>query len=194
MEKVSINSKKEETYKLIDQLFPEINEISLENTEDIFAEKELLEDTYQYINFQVGKEFYAVEITNVLEIVKVPRISFLPSASHNIMGLINLRGNIIPIVNTHNLFGIQTVHELDKSAIIIINIDKSNVGFLVDSVSQVIELRKEDIDKPMVTLEVEKTEYIIGESNIDGQLVGILDICKLVRNEIFVKETASSNY
>lgn len=186
MEKNFVQSKREKTRKLVDELFPEIDETQVEEGQEFFTEIEAAEATVQYVNFQVGKEFYAVEIANVIEIVKVPRISFLPSAPRFILGLMNLRGNIIPVVNTHKLFSVGNFLHAEKSCIIIINVDKSNLGFLVDSVSQVIELRREDIDQPMVTLDMEKTAYILGEANIDGQVVAILDIAKLVKNEIFV--------
>lgn len=184
--KNSVLKKRNQTLKLLDEVFPEISEHHFDEAEEFFIEKSITEDTVQYINFQVEKEFYAVEIAHVLEIVKTPRISFLPSASAYILGLINLRGNIIPVVNIHKLFGLDTVRELEKSCIIIMSIEKTNIGFLVDSVSQVIELRKEDIDLPIVTLDIEKTAYIVGEANIDGQLVAILDILKLVKHEIYV--------
>ena len=185
-EKSFIQTKKEETRRLVDEIFPEIDQEQVEDGQEFFNEAEASEDTVQYVNFKVGSEYYAVEIANVLEIIKVPRISYLPSAGVYILGLINLRGNIIPVINTHKLFGVGTYEGPENASIMLIHVDKSNLGFLVDSVSQVIELRKDDIDQPMVTLDMEKTAYIVGEANIDGQLVAILDICRLVKNEIFV--------
>lgn len=185
-EKSYVHSKREEIHRLVDEIFPEIDETQVEAGQEFFSEAEVLEETTQFVNFQIGSEFYAVDIGFVLEIIKVPKISFLPSAGQHICGLINLRGNIIPVINTHKLFGIPTSLSPEKSIIMIISVDKSNLGFMVDSVSHVIELKKEDIDQPMVTLDIEKTAYILGEANIDGQLVAILDICKLVKNEIFV--------
>lgn len=186
MEKTFPLSKKEEISKRVDEFFPDINQDQIDEGQELFNETEVHEDTVQYVNFQLNSEFYAVEIAYVLEIIKMPRISFLPSAGAYVMGLINLRGNIIPVINTHKLFGLGSSTILEKSCVIILTIEKSNLGFLVDSVSQVLELRREDIDLPMVTLDMEKTAYILGEANIDGQLVAILDICKLVKNEIFV--------
>ena len=185
-EKSFAHSKREEIHRLVDAIFPEIDETQVEDGQEFFSEAEVLEETTQFVNFQIGTEFYAVDISYVLEIIKVPKISFLPSSGPNISGLINLRGNIIPVVNTHKLFSGTPSLDHERSNILIISVDKSSMGFLVDSVSHVIELRKEDIDQPMVTLDIEKTAYIIGEANIDGQLVAILDICKLVKNEIFV--------
>lgn len=185
MEKTLAQLKREELKKLVDNVFPEIDVENLDGCQDFFSETKLIEDSVQYVNFQIGKEFYAVDISNVIEIIKVQRISYLPSAGPNILGLLNLRGNIVSAINTHRLFGLGEAINSDRSCIIIINVEKSNLGFLADAVSQVIELRKKDIDMPMVTLDMEKTGYIIGEANIDGQLVAVLDICKLVKNEIF---------
>ena len=184
-EKSFAHSKREEIHRLVDEIFPEIDETQVEDGQEFFSEAEVLEETTQFVNFQIGTEFYAVDISFVLEIIKVPKISFLPSSGPHISGLINLRGNIIPVINTHKLFGVAPSLSPEKSSIMIISVDKSSLGFLMDAVSHVIELRKKDIDQPMVTLDIEKTAYILGEANIDGQLVAILDICKLVKNEIF---------
>ncbi|MBN2143434.1 MAG: purine-binding chemotaxis protein CheW [Candidatus Aureabacteria bacterium] len=184
----TITDLKNETYKLVDEIYPEVSESQLELDDQLFSRNELMAETTQYINFQIGREFYAFEISYVREVIKVSKISMLPSAGQFIFGLTNLRGNIIPVVNTHKLFGVPQPSSIDKLLLIIIEIDKSNLGFLGDSVSQVIDLRKEDIDPPMVTLEIEHTEYIVGETNIDGQLVAVLDIEKLVKNELFIKE------
>ncbi|EKD27905.1 MAG: hypothetical protein ACD_79C00503G0002 [uncultured bacterium] len=187
MSKKNSFSEKEKTLKLVDELFLNFDDLSID-----FSQENEIDDmsdiSSQFINFQVGKEFYALEIINVLEIIKVPKISFLPSAGKYILGLINLRGNIIPVVNTHKLFGVSALTTPDKARIIIVLVERSTIGFLVDGVSQVIELNKDKIDSPMVTLEVENIDYIKGETSINGQLIAILDICRLVKNEIFVQQ------
>ena len=179
---------KEATYKLIDELFPDIDDNFTAIDDALFIETELLAETTQFVNFQVGTEHYAIDIIHILEIVKPSRISILPSASEQILGLINLRGNIVPVINTHKLFQLPPPEDTENARIILVDIDKSILGFNVDGVSQVIELRKEDIDPPMVTLEVERTDFIMGEANIDGQLVAVLDIVKLVESQIFVQK------
>lgn len=176
--------------KLIEELFIKSENDTFEEFDNDFFQYKNAGDiiSTQYVNFQVGSEFYAITINHVIEIVKVPRITYLPSAGNYIIGLMNLRGNIIPVVNTHKLFGIPPIIEDENARIIIIEVERSNLGFYVDSVSQVIELNENDIDTPMVTLEVERTEYIMGETTINGKLVAILNIEKLVNNEIFVNQ------
>jgi purine-binding chemotaxis protein CheW len=181
------DQEREATFTLVDELFPDIEDGSEVIQDNLFSETELLVDTTQYVNFKVGTEYYAIEIVYIIEIVKPTRISSLPSASEHILGLTNMRGNIVPVINTHRLFQVTPPEETDNARIIIVDIDKSILGFLVDDVSQVNELRKEDIDPPMVTLEIERTEFIVGEANIDGQLVAVLDINKLVESQIFVQ-------
>lgn len=184
------NDINDQALKLIEDIFIKSEEEHFEEFDNEFFQHQEIKDvnTVQYVNFQVGSEYYAVSINNVIEIVKVPRISFLPSSGVYFMGLMNLRGNIIPVVDTHKLFGINPLPENDAARIIIIEVGRSNLGFLVDSVSQVIELDESDIDQPMVTLEVERTEYITGEATIDGKLVAVLDIDKLVNSEIFFNQ------
>jgi purine-binding chemotaxis protein CheW len=180
-------AEREATNKLIDELFPDTDDNFEAIDDDLFTETGFIADTTQYVNFQIGNEHYAIDIINILEIVKPSRISSLPSASEHILGLINLRGNIVPVINTHKLFQIPAPDDAENARIILVDMNKSILGLNVDGVSQVIELKKEDIDPPMVTLEVERTEFILGEANIDGQLVAVLDIGKLVDSQIFIK-------
>lgn len=179
---------------LIDRLFPDDLEVQTDRFDELFQEQKQEEDSKQFVNFQIGHEYYAVRIQNVREIIKLPHVSFLPSSGPNIKGLMNLRGNILPVISTHKLFQVEPLENTSgEKLIIVMEIRNSQLGFIVDSVSQVLELRKEDIDPPMVTLEMEKTDYVLGEATINGQLVGILNIEKLVQNEIFVKKDFSTD-
>lgn len=176
------------TQELVNRLFPDISDATFEIAEELLDKKTRIKNVQQYIIFRLSNEFYAVVIDCVREIIKIPSISFLPSAPKHVKGLINLRGNIIPIINTYDIFGLPKPEFNVNSRIIIIEINNSKLGLIVDSSSQVIDLNSEDIDPPMVTLDVEKTEYIIGEATFKNDLIGILDMQKLVKNEIFQKK------
>jgi len=143
----------------------------------------------KFVYFKLSHEYYAIDILKVLEVIRMTRISFLPSDNPYILGIINMRGNIVPVIDTHSLFNVNNlVKDNNLSYIMIIEVDRTLLGFIIDSVSHVVEVRKDQIEQPMVTLDHKKTEHIIGETSINNQLVALLDIEKLVNNEIFKPE------
>jgi purine-binding chemotaxis protein CheW len=184
--KSSLELQKEKTSQWVDQIFPTLDQEALHTRGDFFSEAGPVDDAVQYIHFTLGQEYYALEVLVVREIIRFSRLSFLPSAPRPIAGLINLRGNVFPVIHTHQIFNQKTSNS-EAPLIMILEIKKSVLGFIVDSVSQMIPLRKEEIHPPILTLEGEATKYLIGECMVDGHLVGILDIHTLVKNEVFAK-------
>lgn len=172
----------EEASRLIDELFL-IKEKAEEQDESLYQEERKEEETFQFINFLVDKEWYGIEIIKVKEIIKVPPITYLPSTPNFISGICNLRGNILTIINTKKIFGLSDSILTEESRIVVVESGKIILGFLVDAVSEVVELPKSAIDDPLVTLEGEKGEYIVGETKLEDKLVAILDIDKLIQTQ-----------
>ncbi|MBN1522506.1 MAG: chemotaxis protein CheW [Candidatus Aureabacteria bacterium] len=152
-------------------------------TESLYQEERKEEETFQCINFLVDKEWYGIEITKVKEIIKVPAITYLPSTPTFISGICNLRGNILTIINTKKIFGLGDCPVTSESRVVVVDSRRIIIGFLVDAVSEVVEIPKSAIDDPLVTLEGEKGEYIVGETKLDDKLVAILDIDKLIQTQ-----------
>jgi purine-binding chemotaxis protein CheW len=172
----------EEASRLIDELFL-LKEKAEEQDESLCQEERKEEETFQFINFLVDKEWYGIEIIKVKEIIKVPPITYLPSTPNFISGICNLRGNILTIINTKKIFGLSDASLTEESRIVVVESGKIILGFLVDAVSEVVELPKSAIDDPLVTLEGEKGEYIVGETKLEDKLVAILDIDKLIQTQ-----------
>ncbi len=175
-------NQKKELSKLLDELFilddnEKIEEESLYQIERKSSE----EETFQCINFLIDKEWYGIEITKVKEIIKVPPITYLPSTPSFIAGICNLRGNILTIIDVKKIFGLSETALTNNSRVVVVESGKIVLGFLVDEVSEVVELPISSIDAPLVTLEGEKGDYIIGETKIDEKLIAILDIDKLIQ-------------
>jgi len=150
---------------------------------------DLTTNLLKFVYFKLSNEYYAIDILKVLEVIRMTRISFLPSDNPYILGIINMRGNIVPVIDTHSLFNVNNlVKDNNLSYIMIIEVGRTLLGFIIDSVSHVVEILENQIEQPMVTLEHKKTEHIIGETSVNNQLVALLDIEKLVNNEIFKPE------
>lgn len=138
---------------------------------------------YQLVTFQLGEEHYGIDIMDVKEIVRVQDIRPIPNAPSYVEGIINLRGEIIPIINLHKRFHIKkaVVGEDEEllSGFIIIDLDGMKLGVVIDKISRVVTIENEQIQAPPQMLSGIGAEYIQGViQNEEGYLI-ILDIRRL---------------
>ena len=120
----------------------------------------------QLVTFQLGEELYAINIMDVKEIVRVQEIRVLPNAPSYVEGIFNLRGEIIPIINLHKRFHLKKAltSEEDEllSGFIIIEVDKMKLGVIIDRISRVVSIERENIQPPPQMLTGIGAEYIQG--------------------------------
>ncbi len=138
---------------------------------------------YQLVTFQLGEEHYGIDIMDVKEIVRVQDIRPIPNAPSYVEGIINLRGEIIPIINLHKRFHIKraVVGEDEEllSGFIIIDVDGMKLGVVIDKIARVVTIENEQIQAPPQMLSGIGAEYIQGViQNEEGYLI-ILDIRRL---------------
>jgi purine-binding chemotaxis protein CheW len=140
---------------------------------------------YQLVTFRLGEELYGVDIMDVKEIVKVQGVRPIPNAPYYVEGIINLRSEIIPIINLHKRFHIQKLAEdadvdsEDEGGFIILDIDGNKIGIIIDRVARVVPVEKGDIKPPPQMLSGIGTEYINGVVRQESEYLIILDIRKL---------------
>ena len=120
----------------------------------------------QLVTFQLGEELYAINIMDVKEIVRVQEIRALPNAPSYVEGIFNLRGEIIPIINLHKRFQLKKIFTSEEdellSGFIIIEIENMKLGVIIDRVSRVVSIEKENIQPPPQMLTGIGSEYIQG--------------------------------
>ena len=120
----------------------------------------------QLVTFQLGEELYAINIMDVKEIVRVQEIRVLPNAPSYVEGIFNLRGEIIPIINLHKRFHLKKAFTSEEdellSGFIIIEVDKMKLGVIIDRISRVVSIEKENIQPPPQMLTGIGAEYIQG--------------------------------
>ena len=137
----------------------------------------------QLVTFQLGEELYGMSIMDVKEIVRVQQIRAIPNAPIYVEGIFNLRSEIIPIINLHKRFHLKRVLNSEEdellSGFIIINIDGHKLGIIIDRISRVVTIEKEEIQAPPQMLSGIGAEYIQGVvRQEDGYLI-ILNIREL---------------
>ncbi|MFW5782287.1 MAG: chemotaxis protein CheW [Candidatus Muiribacteriaceae bacterium] len=137
----------------------------------------------QLVGFKLGNEEYVVDIMKVKEIIKISEITKIPEAPMFVEGVINLRGNIIPVINLKIRLGLSYTDEVDEEEkkIIVIERDGKWIGMIVDMVTEVIRLDSTKIDPtPELVTSVDK-KHIKGIGKFsDERLLIILDIEKII--------------
>jgi purine-binding chemotaxis protein CheW len=120
----------------------------------------------QLVTFQLGEELYGINIMDVKEIVRVQSIRALPNAPTYVEGIFNLRSEIIPIINLHKRFHIKKLISSEEdellSGFVILDIDGMKLGVIIDRISRVITIQKEDVQPPPQMLTGIGAEYIRG--------------------------------
>jgi purine-binding chemotaxis protein CheW len=141
------------------------------------------DEVLQWVTYKLGEETYGINVMQVQEVLRHTEIAPVPGAPEYVLGIINLRGNVVTVIDTRARFGLEPTEVSDNSRIVIIESDEQVVGILVDSVAEVVYLRSSDIDSaPNVGTE-ESAKFIQGVSNRDGELLILVDLNKLLSDE-----------
>jgi len=139
-----------------------------------------MSDQSQLVTFQLGEELYGINIMDVKEIVRVQNTRALPNAPGYVEGIFNLRGEIIPIINLHKRFHLKKAVSSEEdellSGFVIIDIDGMKLGVIIDRVSRVVTIEKEDVQPPPQMLTGIGAEYIQGVIRQESGYLIILNI------------------
>ncbi|MGF1758368.1 chemotaxis protein CheW [Photobacterium sagamiensis] len=147
------------------------------------AEIQKEDEVLQWVTFQLEDETYGINVMEVREVLRYSEIAPVPGAPDYVVGIINLRGNVVTVIDTRSRFGLMPGEISDNTRIVIIEAEKQVIGILVDSVAEVVYLRGSEIDStPSVGTE-ESAKFIQGVSNRDGELLILVDLNKLLSDE-----------
>lgn len=137
----------------------------------------------QWVTFHLDNETYGINVMQVQEVLRYTEIAPVPGAPHYVLGIINLRGNVVTVIDTRSRFGLPSADVDDSTRIVIIEAEKQVIGILVDSVAEVVYLRSSEIDNtPNVGTE-ESAKFIQGVSNREDELLILVDLDKLLTDE-----------
>ncbi|MDL2289212.1 chemotaxis protein CheW [Clostridia bacterium OttesenSCG-928-F22] len=155
-----------------------MNETELQDLQEL----ELSEDTLEgrFLTFLLDKEIFGVEIRHVTEIVGVQAITKLPEVPEYIKGIMNLRGQVIPVIDMRIKFRKEPVEYDDRTCVIVININELSVGLIVDNVKEVLSIKEEDIVPPPDFNISVQNQYVFGIGKIGNEINLLLDCEKLL--------------
>ncbi|KPA14631.1 Chemotaxis protein cheW [Candidatus Magnetomorum sp. HK-1] len=134
----------------------------------------------KYLTFSLADEEYGIGILKVKEIIGMMGITPVPQTPSYVKGVINLRGKVIPVVDLRSKFDMETIDYTDRTCIIVVEIEgkeeRIQIGIVVDTVSEVLNIREADVeDTPTFGTSV-NTEFILGMAKIEGSVKILLDI------------------
>ncbi len=140
-------------------------------------ETKIVEVTYQYIVIRLGEEQYGIDISYVNNIVRMQHITRVPKVSNYIKGVINLRGEVLPVISLRLKMGLDE-DQYDKATRIIIlkTENEGQIGVLVDEVKEVVTLAEKSIEKVSHDSKNEKANFLSGVGKNNGELISILDL------------------
>lgn len=134
----------------------------------------------QYVIFKVGDQEFGAELNQVSIIEKELTYTRVPNTSHYIKGVVNLRGDVFPIMSLRLKFGLPEKEIDDDTRIIVFNISESTLGIIVDLVSEVANLSEDDIESATNITDDRNLDYIIGVTKKEGGLITLLNVEKLI--------------
>lgn len=143
------------------------------------------ENTMQnrYLTFYIGEEEYGIEIKHVIEIIGIQKITPVPNIRKFIKGIINLRGNIIPVVDVRMRFQMPQMQYNDRTCIIVVSVNNNSIGLIVDEVVEVVNISEENLASPPQTNKGAQSRFIQAIGKSDDEVKIILNITKLLYDE-----------
>jgi purine-binding chemotaxis protein CheW len=152
-----------------------------------------------YLSFQLGEEMFAADVSKVLEILELRPITKVPRSPEYMRGVINLRGNVLPVLDTRIKFGLPPTTDTKDTCIIVLNVvmegEPITLGALVDSVEEVLELGAGDIEPPPSIGSKFNPEYMHGMVKSDERFIMVLNVDKVFSADelVIAQEVADKN-
>ena len=137
----------------------------------------------QWVTFRLYNETYGINVMQVKEVLRYTEIAPVPGAPAFVLGIINLRGNVVTVIDTNNRFGLPSSEITDDTRIVIIESEDNVIGILVESVAEVVYLRKSEIEPAPNASTDDSAKFIQGVSNRNDDLLILVDLNKLLNEE-----------
>jgi purine-binding chemotaxis protein CheW len=132
------------------------------------------------VGFRIGRETFGLPISSVREIIRVPEITVVPNAPEDIAGVTNLRGKIIPVIDLRKKFGVSDLEPHRQNRIVVVELEGRLVGLIVTSASAVLRIPASEMEAPGNVFPNGEYDYVRGVGKLNGRLVILLDLDKLV--------------
>lgn len=160
----------------------------MENSKDLIDFREELDTNEmqgKYLTFWTDNQLFGIPICDVVQIIGNQEITSIPDSPRYAKGVINLRGNIIPVIDVRLRFGKEEAEYDDKTCIIVSKIEENYIGFIVDSVDEVTTIDDSEISPPPKMSKDRTNAYLTGIGKIENKVVMLLDASKILNQDEF---------
>lgn len=137
-------------------------------------------DLIQLVSFNIGDEEFGVDITKVKEIIRIVEITRVPNTPDFVVGVINLRGKVIPIINLRQRLSMDSREHNKDTRIVVIEHDNKTIGFIVDNVNEVIRISKNITEPPPQMTGSVDSQFITSIGKLEDRLLILLDLEKII--------------
>lgn len=140
----------------------------------------LAENERQLVIFKLANETYGIDISKVQEIIRFQEITRVPRVPHFIEGVINLRGNVIPVIDLRKRFDFEKAERDNTTRIIVVEVSEYTVGMIVDAVLEVVRVNEDSIEPPSNLIADIESDYLTGVCKLGDKLIILLNISKVL--------------
>lgn len=144
----------------------------------------------QYVTFQLENETYGLNVMQIQEVLRYTEIAPVPGAPEYVLGIINLRGNVVTVIDTRRRFGLADAEVTDASRVVVMESGDQVMGILVDSVAEVVYLKASEIETAPNVGNEESARFIQGVCNKDGELIILVDFDKMLTDHEWAEVAA----
>ena len=145
------------------------------NRKNVFGD-----EVQQWVTFKLETEIYGINVMQVREVLRYTDIASVPGSPNYVLGIINLRGNVVTVIDIRTRFNLEPKEVSESTRIIVIESEHQIIGILVDSVAEVVYLKASEIDSPPTVGVEESSKFIQGVCNRENELLILVDLNKLL--------------
>jgi purine-binding chemotaxis protein CheW len=142
-----------------------------------------LQQPARWVTFSLEGETYGVNVMHVREVLRLVDVTPVPGAPASILGVINLRGNVVIVIDARKRFGLPHREPTEASRILVLEADSEVVGFLVDNISEVSDIKPDQIEAAPHLSKDQTSDYILGIANGENDLVILVDLARIATED-----------
>ena len=150
--------------------------------DELYDDEDTMKD--RYLTFHLAGEDYGIEIQYVTEIIGIQKITDVPDMPEYVKGVINLRGKVIPVMDVRQRFNLECRDYDERTCIIVVDIDGTPVGLVVDKVKEVMDIPENDVEPPPKSSRASGNQFVQGMGKVGEDVKIILNVKRLLFDEI----------
>lgn len=160
----------------------QLNKVLQKQQKQIGEPEKIIDDVVQLVGFIIGNEEYAIPILSIQEIIKPIEYTRVPQVPDYVLGVFNLRGDVIPLIDLRKKFNLESAKQSEETRYIVLKGEENIAGFVIDRLTEAIRIKRDRIDPPPETIHSE-TGMIYGVGKREDSMLTILKVEALLKRD-----------